>query len=405
MSGTARARTSAEMNFYATLHTCPQCATQVDPAWLKLYGDGTAWSLAGKCGRCQNNLAYTFLSVDEDPINAPRELRELGRGHSELIPPRTFAAEVARLQPTLVTDPTQFGLKDWRQHRDRSGRFQTCVAELRKFFADGANGIADSLLATEDIADRDSNPERYTRAWVEHAAAHAKAVSAGIVSDLPRIDKLEKTAAAKRPKGIDFIEREPLEAHERWVERGKKGKGQLVVVDARHEGMNIGRGVELSGARFYETELPDVYLMDAKLHGAELVDTSLVRGKLYGAELVGATVTGGSFAAADLETADLSRATIEGTDFTGAELHETTWNGATVTRANFTRAEFGDANLDGATFRDCDFKTAVLAADDPEGDHRPSTKARFERCDFTGATWNGRDFTGAVFVDCKGAPT
>lgn len=241
------------------------------------------------------------------------------------------------------------------------------------------------------------------REWIDRARVHATRVSAGIRADFPRIDRLIEIADQKRPKGIDYIEREALQAHERWVERGRKGKGRLIVVNAYHETMKIGRGVNLSGARFFDTELPDVYLMDVKFHDAEFVDTTLVRGKLYGAEFVGATLNAGSLATADLKTADLSRARINGTDFTDAKLHLTAWDKAVASHATFARARFGDANLDGAVFHDCDFRDAVFSAEDPETP--PTTKARFERCDLSGTTWEGRDLAGAEFIDCKGAPT
>jgi uncharacterized protein YjbI with pentapeptide repeats len=395
-----RARTSREMSFYASLQSCPQCGMRVDPEPLRIYGSGTAWSLAGKCTSCQHNLAYTFITIDEDPIQAPADFHELGSGHSEIIAPRLFIAEIARIEPTLVTDPTHLGLEDWRRHRDGSNRIDVCLNELAKFFPAGAAAIPEELLSAEDRADREANPERYTRAWLDRASEYRQRVSAGIIADLPRYDRLDEAARVKRRrKGIDWIEREALQAHERWVERGKKGKGRLVVVGAHHEEMKIGRGVELTGARFSDTELPDVYLVDARLHDAELVETRLVRGKLYGAELVGASLKGGSLASADLETADLTRTTIEGTDFSGAELHLSAWDGADVSNASFARAEFGDAKLDGAVFRGCDFRDAVFSADDP--DDPPTTRARFERCDLRDSRWHARDLRGAVFIDCK----
>jgi len=403
VSKVPRARTSAEMRFYASLQKCAQCDSAVDPAWLKIYGDGTAWTYAGKCACCQCNLGYTFLTVDDDPIHAPRALHELGCGHSQIISPRMFAAEIARLEPMLITDPTGLALKKWQAHRDSSIRFDTCISELAKFIPDGASTIPDAVLSADDRVDREAHPERYTREWVDRVRAHAERVSTGIIADLTRIDSLMRIADKRRPKGIDYIEREALQAHERWIERGRKGKGRLIVVDARHEAMKIGRGVNLSGARFFDTELPDVYLMDVRFHDAELVDTCLVRGKLYGAEFVGTTLTAGSLAAADLETADLSQTTINGTDFTDAELHLTAWDKAVVSHANFTRAQFGDANLDGAVFKDCEFRDAAFSAEDQ--DTPPTTKARFERCDLRGATWDGRDLAGAKFIDCEGAPT
>jgi uncharacterized protein YjbI with pentapeptide repeats len=387
------------MKFYASLQTCASCGTRVDPDAVSLHGEGTAWTLAGKCPQCKHILSYSFVTINDNPIPAPPVYNELGWGHSEIIRPKMFMSEILRLEPTLVDDPTRLGLKEWRQNRDALDRVDVCVAELGKFFAEGADAIPDERLFPDDRADREAHPERYTRVWLDRLSKHVHGVSAAIIADLPRYERLAEAADAQRPKGIDWIEREPLQAHERWVERGKKGKGRLVVVGAQHEAMNIGRGVELSGARFFDTELPDVYLMDAKLHDAELVDSSLVRGKLYGAELAGATLTNGSLAEADLETADLSRAKIDGTDFTGAELHLSTWDGAVVSHATFARAEFGDAKLDGAVFRDCDFRGAVFSADDP--DDPPTTRARFERCDLRDTSWQARDLEGAVFVDCK----
>lgn len=387
-----RARTAFEMQYVASLAVCPNCGRRVDPKWLKIYGDGDAWSLAGDCV-CGESLGFTFLT-NGDPITAKRPYGTLGVGHSEIIKPSQLADEIVRVDATVQFDPTQLGVTQWRANNDAINRVETSLVELEKFLPEGATAIPDSLLEGDG-----RNSERYTRAWMQDVRERYRRLTEAVIADKPRINKLAAEGEAKRPKGIDWLERESLQAHEQWVERGKKGKGRLVVVGAEHDGMKIGRGVELSGSTFYEVAFPNVYLADVKFHGAELTDARFDGGNLYGGELDGATLVGGSLVNVDLRTASLRRASIRNTSFAGALLQHSEWDGATVEHASFAGATLEDADLDNAKFRDCDFRGASLGAED--SDVPPTTHARFEQCDFRDTDWTGRDLRGAVFVGCK----
>ena len=376
-----RARTTAEMDYFVSLEVCPKCRQPIDPASLEIYGGGDAWTLSGPCKHCDETLGFPFKTRG-NPIEGPHAYGSLGNGTSEIIPPRAFAAEIERLLPLTRFEPSTLGLDEWRANNDIITRVELSVTELAKFLPDGAYAIPGA--------------EGYTSAWISSVRDRYRTLTEAVVADKPRINKLAAEADVKRPKGIDWIEREPLQAHEQWVERGKKGKGRLVLVDAKHEGMNIGRGVELSGAQFFDVDLPDVYLVDVKLIGAELTNARFVRGRLYGAELNGAKIKGGSFKGADLKTAELVGTTLEGTDCSETELDHSEWKGATAVGVRFERAVFGEANLDKATFRGCDFRNADFSAEDPA-----STKARFENCDLRDSKWDGRDLSGAVFSGCK----
>lgn len=369
------------MNFFVSLQPCPHCGNRVDPEPLKIYGDTTSWALTGDCASCHQPVAFTFRTFG-DPIQTEKKWFQLGPGRSEIITPAMFVAEIERILPTITADVTTLAPKAWTINRDTNRRLTICVTELSRFLEPDGPGVPD-----------------VTRAWIEEKDAFQKSVWKAVEADVARIAKLEEAEDARRPKGINYLEREHLQAHEAWVERGKKGKGKLVLVGAEHEDMKVGRGVELSGATFFEVSMPGVYLDDAKLVGAELTDAAFERGQFYGAELRGAKITRGSFRSSNLETAGFQGASIDGTDFTETELHLTEWTKALVTNATFERASFGDANLDGATFKSCNFKGADMSAD--EEDSRPTTKAVFEDCDFRDSTWTGRDLSGATFIRCK----
>jgi uncharacterized protein YjbI with pentapeptide repeats len=398
MSAPGRARSTAEMRFYISLESCPHCGKRVDPEPLMIYGDTTSWALSGDCRWCGRPIGFSFLTTG-DPLEVQHRYNELGPGHSELLSPRRFMEEIETLRPKLQPEPSRLGVSDWIKNRMLSTRFDICINELAKFLPSNESSIPDSVLRDDDRAYRKDHPERYTRSWIDEVAAYQKVVQDAIIADIPRIDALETEADKHRPKGIEWLERDAMQAHEAWVERGKKGKGRLVLVGAEHEDMNVGRGVELSGSRFFDVAMPNVMLEDAKFHAAELTDARFERGRFYGAEFKRAKIKGGSFKRAILETAELQQATIDGTDFSEAELHFSEWKGANVSNATFDRATFGDANLDEAVFRNCSFRSADFGADDP--DQPPSTKARFDGCDLTDTNWEARDVSGAVFVNCK----
>lgn len=393
-----RARTSREMSFFASLASCPACGKRVDPDELTFYGSNDAWSLTGWCPQCRGPLTFRFLT-NGNPLDGIQPPGELGVGHSTVIAPRLFIDEIDRLSLTIEHDPTRLPIAAWMQNRDANGRVRVCLAELAKFLPAGADTIPAARLGPEGVADQASRPERYQRTWIMGVLERHARVAASIVADLARIEVIETALARDRPAGIQYLERPHLVAHEAWVQRGKTGPGRLVLVDAEHERMKIGRGVELSGARLDRVNFTEAYLEDATLADAELDSVRLDRGYLYGSLLHRARLIDGSLDGADLKLVQFNDARIEGTRFDRSNLDRSIWAGAIVTAASFTAARFGNANLDGATFTRCDLSGADLSG--PEPQRPPPTRARFEDCDLRNTRWQGRDLAGASFIRCK----
>lgn len=392
------ARSTAEMDFYISLEPCTSCGKRIDPDGFKFYGGDTAWTMSGPCKHCGEPQGFPFVTF-ENPLKVEHSFDDLGPGYSEIIAPNAFMKEIMMLSDKLVDDPSKLGLEEWRKNRDISNRLSICVNELSKFFVNHERVISESLLNDEDREYRDEHPEHFTRSWVEFLLDKQKKIDANIIADLKRISKLEIIHKKKRPKGVDWLERDVMQAHEKWVERGRKGKGRLVLVGAEHEAMSVGRGVELSGAHFFDVNLPQVKLADVKFHEAELTNARFEGGGLSGAELQDATIKDSSFRGAVMKNAILRGTKIEATDFSDANLPGSEWLGARVTNGKFQNVTFGDADLTGAQFKDCDFNGADFSVDNSDAPLK--TRARFENCDLSNTNWNGRSTEAAEFVNCN----
>lgn len=393
-----RVRTNIEMSFYASLEACAACGTRVAPEKLGFYGSNDAWSLTGWCPHCRGPLTFTFLS-NGNPIEGICPVGELGVGRSLIIAPSKLMDEVEHLSPTIQLDPTQLPIGPWKLNRDTNHRVLICLAELAKFFPEGADELPTEFLGATDLTDRAARPARYRRGWVEWLTDHHRRIVATITADFPRIQAIDTELARQRPKGIRYLERDALVAHDAWVRRGKTGAGRLVLVGAEHERMRIGRGVELAGVRMLDVNLTGVYLEDASLVDAELDNVRLEGGSLYGSRLHRAQLNGGSLEAADLKQAEFTDARIDGTRFDRSLLDHTSWRGAQTKNARFHACHFGNANLDGGTFTDCDFSGADFTA--PEPQRPPTTRAHFDGCDLRNTRWHGRDLRGASFFGCQ----
>jgi len=402
-----RARTAREIDFFISLEDCPHCGQRVDPGALRYVHQGNGATKYGPCPKCAKNLWFAFNTYG-DPLQGALEWDTLGTGPSEIIPPRKFIEEILREAPGMRPDPSALGPREWRTSRDHLARVRVCLRELVKFLPAGADEIP--AETSEEATYRDQRRESYSRAWIERMTAEYKRISDAMIADLPRIDALEETVKVNAPKGsVEYLERDAMVAHEKWVEGGRRGKGRLILYQARHVGLKVGRGAELSSAKLLECDLTNVYLADAKLTGSEIRATTLDRADLYAAILHNAQLEGSSLTYANLELAELDGAKIKDTAFTGAALDQTSWKGAVVVGSNFVDAQFLSATLDGGTFRNCDLHDATFAPH--ERDTAPTSKGvRFENCDLRKTNWKGRDLRGAVFVGCKlagssGTPT
>lgn len=207
MQRRARARTSGEMSFFASLERCPSCQQRVNPDDLTIYGDGDAWSLTGPCRHCKGPLAFKF-QTHGNPIEGMRQFGELGTGHSSIIAPKKFIDEIERLSPRVDVDPRRLSPGAWKVNRDTNKRVRVCLAELWKFIPAGADSIPAELLPLEDRSDLEARPDRYGRAWIEALIERHKGVSDINIADLPRIEaaeeelRLQRKLERKRRKGM-----------------------------------------------------------------------------------------------------------------------------------------------------------------------------------------------------------
>lgn len=402
-----RVRTVREIDFFISLEDCPHCGQRVDPWPLRYVHQGIGATKYGPCPKCAGALWFAFNTYG-DPRQGASDWDTLGTGPSEIIPPRKFIGEILRVDPRVRPDPSALGLIEWRTSRDHLNRVWTCLRELAKFLPAGADEIP--AETSEETTYRDQHRERYSRAWIERMTAEYQHISDATIADLPRINALEEWVKVNAPKGsVEYLEREALAAHKRWIEAGRRGRGRLILFQARHAGLKVPRGAELSAAKLLECDLTNVYLADAKLTGSEIRATKLDHADLYAANLRTAQLNGSSLTYANLERAELDGATAKDSAFTGAALDQTSWKGAVVIGSNLVDAQFLSATLDGGTFRNCDLRGATLAPH--QRDVPPTSKGvRFVNCDLRNTNWKGRDLRGAEFVGCKlagssGTPT
>jgi hypothetical protein len=213
MVNNARARTSMELWFFASLEACASCGARINPDGLTFYGSGDAWSLTGWCPHCRGPLTFRFLTHG-DPLEGICPVGELGTGPSLVIAPSRFIAEIERLSPTVTLDPSSLPIDAWKLNRDTNRRVLVCLAELAKFIPAGAEEIPLERLGPADVADRAARPERYQRTWVERLIGRHRTLVAAIRADLPRIEAIETELARGRPQGIRDLDRDPRIAHE-----------------------------------------------------------------------------------------------------------------------------------------------------------------------------------------------
>ncbi len=395
-----RARTLAEIQFAASLEPCVHCGL-ADRIELELLERGESWMFAGACSACRRRRTFTF-SVAGDPLDGHHGLRHLGDDRpSEIIRPGQFVAELDRCLLLIRAEPRGLTLLEWYASWRALDRALTCVIELRKFVPAGQTQLRADTLTPDDQRDQKARPERYTSAWLVEEHRFLSAVLARYRTDSARIDKLEAAAGLiKTPLGS--IDAESLRSHDAWLRAGRRGAGRLDVVGYRSP------QARLAGRAMNAARLSDVTLDGSKLDGIQLTDAELRNVSMLGASLVNAVlrnaqIVGGSLARAIGTLAVFDGASIDETDLQRAMLDRSSWAHATVIAAAFDDARFGNANLDDARFVGCTFRRTSFQ---PVSTRiAASTRAVFEDCDLRGASWTGRDLTGASFIRCKFAGT
>jgi uncharacterized protein YjbI with pentapeptide repeats len=354
------------MEFVAGMHPCEACGSWEPLRWQTI-GSGSVWTVSGRCPRCSGERSYVFqgeASLNE--VQPPTG--ELGGPEpSQLVDARALVLEVER----LAAD------------EDQVDRALTALVELTKFLP----GAAPHVPGTE----YEAGSERFTRMWIETELARTRA--------LARLLAEREVRKAAVPPARGTIDRDALDAHIKWVRRGKMGEGRLDVVgfDGRARRLD---SFDMSGARLEAVRLLRASLELTHLREAELVEIDFTQAQLGSIKLGGAVLRGCRFDGANLAIAELDRTHVTSCSFARVMMDRSTWRDALVEDSNLRHVQFGDTLLDGARFQRCDLRSVVLTPIHPRI-VATSRGTVFEHCDFRGADFTGRDLAGAVFLACK----
>ena len=359
-------RSLAEMMFVAGMRACEQCGSWEALRW-QTTGSGSVWTVSGRCPRCASERSYVFQG-EPSLFEVQPPAGELGGAEpSQLVDARALVLEVER----LTAD------------EDQVDRALTALVELAKFLPPGAARVP----GTDD----EPGPERYTRAWIERELARTRAL-AGLLAE-----REGKQPALPPPRGT--IDRDALDAHFKWVRRGKMGEGRLDVVGFDGRARKLDE-LDMTGARLEAVRLLRAVLDFTQLREAELVAVDLTQAQLGSIKLGGAVLRGCRFDGAQLGLAELDRAHVTSCSFARCWMDRSTWRDALVEDSHLRYVQFGDTVLDGARFQRCDLRDVQLNPRHPRIE-ATSRGTVFEHCDFRGADFTGRDLAGAVFVACR----
>lgn len=186
-----------------------------------------------------------------------------------------------------------------------------------------------------------------------------------------------------------------LKPHWRWYGAGRTGEGRIVMCDENLQGAAV-RGLE--GARFERCDFSGA--MFSLMDDTELVECIFDEAQFNGSAWDGAHIERCRFHGAWIGLGYFDRTTIEGGDWLGSYLERTSWTEATIRDVSFRCARLVDARFDAATFVGCEFTHANLSRKELEGDLARCPGARFVRCDFRGAHFDGLRFNNTTFEQC-----
>jgi uncharacterized protein YjbI with pentapeptide repeats len=288
-----------------------------------------------------------------------------GREPSQIVDAVALLNEIDRLAPEAA------------QVRERVERIVVALAELAKFIP--------------DERERAAGDDRISRPWIAREIARWRAVAEQLAA--------EDTASWPAPPPRGTLDPDALDAHFKWVRRGKTGEGRLELTsfDARARKLDE---VDLTAARLEAVRLSRASLELALLREAELIDLDLAGAHLRSVKLGAAVARGCRFDRALLAHAELDHAHVARCSFERVTMDRSSWRSAVIEDCNLRLAAFGDTVLDGARFQRCDLRGVQLEPRHP----RVVASSRgtvFERCDFRGADFSGRDLASASFIACK----
>lgn len=120
-----RARSTAEMKFAIALEPCPGCGLR-DARGLELFGNDDLWTFGGRCPECRTVRTHSFETTGAPYLVNPRAY-ELGEGPSQIISEETFRAELSRVWPAVVSDPTLRNSDEIEHFHDFRGWCSQCL--------------------------------------------------------------------------------------------------------------------------------------------------------------------------------------------------------------------------------------------------------------------------------------
>lgn len=192
------------------------------------------------------------------------------------------------------------------------------------------------------------------------------------------LKRVERAILAMRPDGAEI----PADIRQKTsdavravlVDLDEKGKGELLRFLHQKGWLTGTEPIDLSGADFTGSMLPE-----ADLDEIHLENVNLTRAKMGKAQLIKSRFTGANLNKAVLRDADLREAVLSGCNLRGARLDD----------ANLEGADLRNANLKGAHLIHANLKNCLLS-------HSPSAGTATEKAD-SGSSLDGLDL--AILID------
>jgi hypothetical protein len=371
-----KARSYAEIALYVEEHPCPQCGTRVEMARLGQHGHEVDAStnhlvFTGTCRKCRNELQYEF----DVPARAPEPpaFAYGGDEASQLFTASEWRALANRKLAEISTQPASLGAKEFFEHDRNISRALSMLAEARK-------------LGHDDPAMRaklDSLRSQY----------------ASLMQQMS--DRRRAEIAAEPPKPPKAkLDKRSLTDHQEWLDRGRKGLGQLVVEDESVGGLPF-PDLNAPWSKLTRVGLSGSRVDFAHFEDAELVDVTAVKTNFGHSHFERARLTDCELRNASLFLTNFQDATLTNCDLRAASLDRGAWQRVTMRNCDLRKARVGDCRLDDAEIEDCDFSGANLGRIEMGLDLSTTAGAVFRRCDFRGAHFDGRRLNGTKFIDCK----
>lgn len=367
-----KARTYAELALYIEEHPCPNCGTRVDIVRLTLRGDETADGshvvYTGTCRKCHADLKYEFDIPAEWPKFATFAYG--GEQPSELFTAAEWRALAKHRLTSVSTQPASLSTKDFFEHHLR-------IVEGR---------------AMDEEAHKGGEDDPMTRAALEKLRGEYSA----LMSEMGARRRAEEASAPPKIK----LDKRSLTNHKEWLDRGRKGLGQLVVEDESVGGLPF-PNLNAAFSRLTRVGLSGSRVDFAHFDDAELIDVTAVKTNFGHSQFQRAHLSACDLREASLFITNFQDAVLVDCDLRAATLNRGAWQRVKMRNCDLREARIGDCRLDDAIVEDCDFRGANFGRIEMGLDLSTTAGAVFRRCDFRGTHFDGRRLNNTTFIDCK----